>query len=125
MPIHILPFLAIDPNPTTLLVVYITLAVVGGLVTLWCTCLISGKLGHSPWMGLLLFIPGAWMIFCAFAEAPNEIAAKRAKRLAKKARQSQGSSPRTSTSAGGSGGGSAWASTPDDRAAEALDDFFE
>ncbi|MDX1564410.1 MAG: hypothetical protein R3236_03340 [Phycisphaeraceae bacterium] len=86
---------------------------------LWCACRISGKLGHSPWMGLLILLPLVWPLFMAFAEAPNEKLARRYKKEKRKTKRSGGgSSPRTGSAA------SAWATTPEDRAAEALDDLF-
>jgi hypothetical protein len=123
---HSIPVLAVDRFDGALLFVYIAVVVIGTIFSLWCACRISGKLGHSPWMGLLLIVPGVgllgWMVFCAFAEAPNETAARRARKRNKSTARSQGPAPRT---AGGSAGGSAWASTPEDRAADALDDLFD
>ncbi len=101
-----------------LIVIYI-LAMIFGI---WCHCKISGKLGHSPWMGLLVILPLVWLLFMAFAEAPNEKLAKRYKREKRKAKRSGGNAPRTAPAAGSSG--SAWSSTPEDRAADALDDMF-
>ena len=85
---------------------------------LWCHCRISSKLGHSPWMGLLILLPVVWPLFMAFAEAPNEKLARRYKKEKRGTKRRGGASPRTGSAA------SAWSSTPEDRAAEALDDLF-
>ena len=87
------------------------------------SCRICMKLGHSPSLGLIWLIPGIgallWSMFCAFAESPNEKAALRTKKQNRKSRRPRGGG----TKPGGSSG-NAWSSTPEDRAADALDDLF-